>query len=151
MTKLDIQALSDAAQVARAIKTNSMTLAKALVEKIKSAGYTQEQLACIGDVLVTNTFMHITEVHDYFLTHLEELPDRQALWRVARAKRMFDEDTETRAAFLQEMVTEEKMFTGHATDFFFASLLIRLAMADENYDTVVRIQELLDEHKKGAE
>lgn len=146
MTQKDIQVLGDAAQAAKVIQTGNKTQAEVLVKKINSAGYDGVQLGCISDVLTANTYDHVSEVHFYLLRNIADLPDRQALERVALAKRMFDASSEDRGTFLEERVTSEQMFTGHATDFLFCSILIRLALADRNYEMVEKIQSLLAGH-----
>lgn len=145
MTKKDIQALGDAAAVAGAIQSDNMTLAKTLAQRINAACYTQLQLGSISDVLVANTYDHVSEVHFYLLQNIENLPDRQALERVARAKYMFDAEEAERNQFIEASLKPEVMFTGHATDYLFCSILIRLALAGKNFDAIDRIQQMLSQ------
>lgn len=143
MMNKDLKALAYTAMVARTILEDNLTLAKTLVQEINAQQFEGPALAAISDVLVANTFTHISDVHYYFLQHLDPLPDRQQLLRVAQAKRMFDEPPEVRTAWVRASANEETMLTGHGTDGLFCSILIRLAMAAQDFETVDKIHGIL--------
>ena len=57
---------------------------------------------------------------------------------------MFNAPVEERIEFVHSLLDEDKIFTGHQTDFFFCSLLIRLSLSAQDFDAIDIIQEFLN-------
>lgn len=147
MTNQEINVLVYVTKVANAIESNNMEEAIALTEEINAQNFTSLELASISDSLVVNTYSHVTEVHYYFLKNIKNLPDSQALIRVAQAKRTFNLTPAERRSFLEEVVNSDIMITGHTTDFYFCSMLIRLCLSVQAFDLIDEIQKILKESK----
>lgn len=151
MTNNEIDVLVYITKVANVIEADDIDAAIALTNEINEKKFSQKDLAGISDSLVVNTYSHITEVHFYFLENIKDLPDSQALMRVARAKRAFNLEPEERRAFLDEIVNEETMMTNHTTDFYFCSMLIRLCLSVRAFDLIDEIQDILNRNKISEE
>lgn len=145
---VDLKNLSLACSVVLTLINDDLEGAKEVVKQIRELEPQMRDynMSAITDVLVTNTYDHVTDTHLYYLEEFSDYPDIQQLRRIAMCRKMFDKDTDTRKAFIAEYATDEKIFTGHQTDYFFCSMLIRLALSAKDWDSIKTIRGFLDTH-----
>ena len=151
MTNQDLDVLVYVTRIANVIKSNDMEEAITLTNEINEKNYNSVELGSISDSLIVTTYDHVTETHYYFLKNIKNLPDNQALIRVAEAKRAFNIGPKERRTFLESAINDEMMITGHATDFYFCSILIRLCLSVRAFDLIDQIQEILKSNKTPEE
>lgn len=145
---VDLKNLSLACGVILTLINDDMEGAKEIVKQIRELEPQMRDynMSAITDVLVTNTYNHVTDTHLYYLEEFSDYPDIQQLHRVAMCRKMFDMDIPSRKQFIAENAKDDVIFTGHQTDYFFCSMLIRLALSAEDYASIEKIQGMLDQH-----
>lgn len=147
MTNNEIEILNYITKIIKAAQDNDVKAAEMIVKEINEKEYSEDNLGEIGDIIFDDAHNQCNEVHLYCLENINNLPDKEASIRIARALMAFGFSKEDKRKYLDSVVNKDYAMSGHKTDFYFCSILIRLCLSIQAFDLISMIQEILNKNK----
>lgn len=151
MTNNELELLTYITKIINAAQSDDVELIETLVKEINDKIYDQSDLGAIEDAIFEDMHNNCSKLHLYCLENINNLPDQAASIRIGHALMAFDFNPEEKRKFLDNEVCEDRILSGHKTDFYFCSILIRLCLSIQAFDLISMIQEILNKNKVSRE
>ena len=151
MTNNELEILTYITKIINAAQSDDAELVKSIVEEINDKDYGQSDLGTIEDAIFEDMHNQCSQLHLYCLENINNLPDQAASIRIGHALVALNLDPESKRKFLENEVCEDRILSGHKTDFYFCSILIRLCLSIQAFDLISMIQEILNKNKVSGE
>lgn len=151
MTSNELDILTYITRIINSVSNDDIAAASKIVEEINEKNYDMVELGSIGDAIYEDMHNKCTETHLYFLKNINNLPDRDSAIRIANALVAFNFNKNDARNFLESVIDENYIMSGHKTDFYYCSILIRLCLSIQAFDLIDTIQDMLKNKKVSEE